>query len=332
MQYLDPNRVSADQYINGVLEGDLVMLARALSLIESSRIADTSLKLRVLEGILPKTGNALRVGITGAPGVGKSTFIEELGLMLVEKGYKLAILTIDPSSQRSRGSILGDKTRMDKLSKSDSAFIRPTAAGSSLGGVAQHTRESILLCEAAGYNVVFVETVGVGQSEIQVRNIVDYFLLLMISGAGDELQGLKKGVMEMADGLAITKVDGENIHKAKLTQTTFQNALQYLVPASSEWQPKVFTCSAFNKTGIEDIWDNVEQYFQQMKDNGYLEHQRQNQRLIWLDDCMRSEITRHFQQINKDEGSFERLKGQVQKGTILPNRAVVQIIEQLISK
>ncbi len=307
----------------------MVTLAKALSLMESSRSIDEPLKTTVLEGILHKTGNSFKIGITGAPGVGKSTFIEALGLMLAGKGYKLAVLTIDPSSRRSGGSILGDKTRMEKLANTPGTFIRPSASGNNLGGLALHTRESILLCEAAGYDIILVETVGVGQSEVQVRDLVDYCLLLLISGAGDELQGLKKGIVEMADGLVINKADGDNLQEAKLTQASFQNALHYLLPGQNQWQPKVFTCSSLLKVGLEDIWSNIELYRQQMQTSGYLDELRKEQRAIWMDDCIGLTIKRQLN-LNEHEDLIGQLKAQVKEGTLLPNKAAEVILEKLI--
>lgn len=329
MQYLEPNKITADQYVNGVLDGNLVLLAKALSLMESSRPVDVPLKMAVLEGILHKTGSSFKIGITGAPGVGKSTFIEALGLILAGKGYKLAVLTIDPSSKRSGGSILGDKTRMEKLASTPGTFIRPSASGSNLGGLALHTRESILLCEAAGYDIILVETVGVGQSEVQVRDLVDYCLLLLISGAGDELQGLKKGIVEVADGLAINKADGDNFQETKLTQAAFQNALHYLLPGQNRWQPKVFTCSSLQKTGLEDIWKDIELYRQQMQTSGYLDELREQQRLIWMDDCIGLAIKRRLN-LNEQEGLIKQLKEKVKDGTLLPDKAAEVVIEKLL--
>ena len=329
MQYLEPNKISADQYVQGVLEGDLVILAKALSLMESSRPVDEQLKVKVLERILPKTGNSFKIGITGAPGVGKSTFIEALGLMLSGKSYKLAVLTIDPSSRRSGGSILGDKTRMEKLANTPGTFIRPSASGNNLGGLALHTRESILLCEAAGYDIVLVETVGVGQSEVEVRDLVDYCLLLLISGAGDELQGLKKGIVELADGLAINKADGDNLQEARLTQTSFQNALHYLLPGQNQWQPKVFTCSSVLNTGVDDIWSDIELYRQQMQSSGYLDKMRKEQRAIWMDDCINQAIDRHLK-FNENNSLISQLKEQVEEGSLLPNKAAEVVLEKLL--
>jgi LAO/AO transport system kinase len=329
MQYFGENRISADQFVEGILSGDKVHLSKALSLVESSRDSDLSLKLSVLEGIFHKSGNAIRIGITGAPGVGKSTFIEALGSLLLSRGLKLAVLTIDPTSQRSHGSILGDKTRMAQLSKSENAFIRPSAAGRNLGGVAHHTRESILICEAAGFEVVIVETVGVGQSEIEVRKMVDFFLLLLIPGAGDELQGIKKGIVEIADCLAINKADGENLSKARQAQATYQNALHFLTPVNSKWEPKVFTCSALENQGLEQIWSNVESYLEQMKANGNLEQQRAQQRISWMEDCIRQAISRQLRLSEEQAGGFEQLKNEVEAGKILPNTAAELVMQKL---
>ena len=331
MQYLGENRISADQFVEGILSGDKVHISKALSLVESSRDSDLPLKLSVLEGIFHKSGNAVRIGITGAPGVGKSTFIESLGSLLLSRGLKLAVLTIDPTSQRSQGSILGDKTRMAQLSKSENAYIRPSAAGSNLGGVAHHTRESILICEAAGYQVVIVETVGVGQSEIEVRNMVDFFLLLLMPGGGDELQGIKKGIVEMADCLVINKADGENLTKARQAQAVYQNALHFLTPVNSKWEPQVFTCSALEKQGLEQIWSNVESYMEQMKANGLLEQQRAHQRLEWMGDCIKQAISRQLKLDGAQTGGFEQLKNEVEAGKVLPNRAAELVLQQLIS-
>jgi len=319
-----------EYYLNGVLSGDRVYLSKALSLAESTLEADLELKHAVLEGILPQTGKAIRLGITGAPGVGKSTFIEMLGLLLLEKGYKPAVLTVDPTSSRSQGSILGDKTRMEQLSKSNEAFIRPSAAGKSVGGVAHHTRESILLCEAAGFDVVIVETVGVGQSETEVRNMVDFFLLILIAGAGDELQGIKKGIIEMADSLVINKADGENRQKALQAQSIYQNALHYLNPVNSQWLPRVFTCSARNNQGIDLIWQNVESFVELMKSSGYLEQQRQQQRLMWLEDCIQRAINRYLKLEDNKARGIEDLQEQIKQGTLLPNKAAELIVQQLI--
>ncbi len=329
MQYLGKNRLSADEYVEGLLAGDIVILSKALSLIESHLDEDQVLGLEVLKRIFPKTGQSLRVGITGVPGVGKSTFIEVLGLYLVDKDHKVAVLTVDPSSQRTRGSILGDKTRMEQLSKSTSAFIRPSAAGTSLGGVAHHTRESILLCEAAGYDVVLVETVGVGQSETLVKNMVDFFLLLMIAGAGDELQGIKKGIIEMADGLAITKADGQNLKPAMQARTIYENALHLLTPANNLWQPPILTCSAEKNEGIDKIWASIESFCSLMNENGYLAVQRREQQLKWMQECIRLSIDRHLEQKHHNSAKIDQLRKEVEEGKLLPPQAAKVILSEL---
>ena len=272
------SKLTLQQYTDGISQGNRVVLGQAITLIESSLPDDQFVAAQLLESILNKTGNAIRVGITGVPGVGKSTLIESLGNHIIASGKKVAVLTIDPSSQLTRGSILGDKTRMEDLSKNPMAFIRPSASGTVLGGVANKTREVMLLCEAAGYEVIIIETVGVGQSEVEVKNMTDFFLLLMLAGAGDELQGIKKGIMEMADGLAITKADGDNIKQATAAQAEYQYALHlYPMPASG-WSPKVLICSAMNNTGIDDIWKMILEYHQHTLASGYfnLNRQRQN--------------------------------------------------------
>jgi LAO/AO transport system kinase len=330
MQYLGENRLSAGKYIEGLLASDTVILSKALSLIESRLSTDRALSLQVLEGILPNTGQSMRVGITGVPGVGKSTFIESIGLYLVVKGHKVAVLTVDPSSQRTKGSILGDKTRMEQLSKSSNAFIRPSAAGKSVGGVAHHTRESILLCEAAGYDVVLVETVGVGQTETLVRDMVDFFLLLMMAGAGDELQGIKKGIIEMADALAITKADGENLKQTKQAQAIYENALHLLTPANSLWVPPVLTCSAKNNKGIDEIWTSIESYSDLMNTSGYLEMQRREQRLKWMQECIRLSIDIHLEQKQDNSSKIDHLSQAVKEGKLLPQKAAAVILEELL--
>ena len=247
-------KLTLEQYTNGIVQGNRVVLGQAITLIESSLADDQILAGQLLEAILNKTGNAIRIGITGVPGVGKSTLIEALGNHIITLGKKIAVLTVDPSSQLTKGSILGDKTRMEDLSKNPMAFIRPSASGSVLGGVANKTREVMLLCEASGYDVIIIETVGVGQSEVEVKSMTDFFLLLMLAGAGDELQGIKKGIMEMADGLAITKADGDNIQQATAAQSEYQHALHLYPTPASGWNPNVLTCSALTGTGIDEIW------------------------------------------------------------------------------
>lgn len=270
--------------------GSRVVLGQAITLVESTLKADEEIASQLLDKILPHAGDSLRIGITGVPGVGKSTFIETFGEHLTKNDKKLAILTIDPSSQLTRGSILGDKTRMDSLSKNAKAFIRPTAAGYVLGGVANRTREAMLLCEACGFNVIIVETVGTGQSETRVKNMVDFFLLLLLAGAGDELQGIKKGIMEMADGVVVTKADGENIAQAKLAATEYQQALHLLQESANGWFPKVLTCSAIENVGIPAIWDTILTFENRMKANGYWQENRKQQKMAWLEEAFQHKL------------------------------------------
>jgi LAO/AO transport system kinase len=295
---LNNSRLSVEQYKNGILSGDRVVLAKAITLVESALAADQSVASHLLDEVISHTGNSIRIGITGIPGVGKSTFIEALGKKLTSEGKKIAVLTIDPSSQLTRGSILGDKTRMEELAKNPNAFIRPTASGNILGGVGGRTREAMLLCEAAGYQIIIIETVGVGQSEVAVRNMVDFFLLLMLAGAGDELQGIKKGIMEMADGLVITKADGDNIKRATEAQFDYQHAL-HLYPAKIlGWSTKVLTSSAYNGSGIGEVWKMIEKYRDHALTTGYFEDNRQRQNIAWFRE--------HFEQLLKSDYSSHK--------------------------
>jgi LAO/AO transport system kinase len=265
-----------------VLRGDRIVLSQAITLVESRRDDDQLLAESLLEKIIHKAGGAYRIGITGSPGVGKSTFIEVVGKHITSQQKKLAVLTVDPSSQVTGGSILGDKTRMEELSKNPHAFIRPTPAASTLGGVASKTRETILLCEAAGYDVIIVETVGVGQSEVAVKGMVDFFLLLMLPGAGDELQGIKKGIVEIADALVITKADGDNLKLAKKAVANYQQALQLLAASSSGWEVPVLTASALLGTGVVEVWDMIERFRHETTVSGYLEKNRTTQNITWF--------------------------------------------------
>jgi len=276
------NRLTPEQYVEGILKGDRVVLSKAITLVESKLYSDNELAEAVLGELLPHTGNSFRIGITGVPGVGKSSFIESFGKYLTSLNKKIAVLTIDPSSQKSKGSILGDKTRMEELANDPLAYVRPSASGETLGGVNSRTRETILMCEAAGYEIIIVETVGVGQSETMVKGMVDFFLLLMLSGAGDELQGIKKGIMEMADGIAINKADGDNIKKSEMAKREYQNALHMFPPSESGWYPKVLTCSALNNTGIQEIWSLITEFEKLMKEKGYFHSNRQQQNIHWM--------------------------------------------------
>ena len=275
-------RFKAEQYIDGIVRGDRVMLAKAITVIESTRAEDRVLAGTIVSGIMPRTGGAIRIGITGVPGVGKSSFIEVLGTHIINTGKRIAVLTIDPSSQRTAGSILGDKTRMEELSRNPGAFIRPSASGSTLGGVAGKTREAMLLCEAAGYDVIIIETVGVGQSEVAVKNMVDFFLLLMLAGAGDELQGIKKGIMEMADAVVITKADGDNVTHAHHAMAEYQQALHLFPATPSGWTPQVLSASAHTQTGIDQVWQTVLTFNRHITDNGFITTNRSQQNISWM--------------------------------------------------
>lgn len=289
-------RYSADEFVEAILKGDISMLSQAVTLVESSLPEHQQIAQEVIEKCLPHAGKSVRLGITGVPGAGKSTFIEALGMHLIRGGHKLAVLAIDPSSERSKGSILGDKTRMEELSVAKNAFIRPSPSSGSLGGVARKTRESIILCEAAGFDTVFVETVGVGQSETSVHSMVDFFLLIQLAGAGDELQGIKRGIMEMADGIAINKCDGSNTDKAKVARTQYQNALHLFPAPESGWTPEAITCSSVELNGIPEVWDMVERYIEFVKTNRYFETKRISQSKYWMYETINEQLKSHFYQ------------------------------------
>ena len=280
--------------IAGVRSGDRASLAQAITLVESRAAKHRAPARELMQAILPQTGGALRVGMTGTPGAGKSTFIEALGMMLCERGKKVAVLAVDPSSSRTGGSILGDKTRMEDLSRHENAFIRPSPSGASLGGVAARTREALLLCEAAGYDVILVETVGVGQSETAVRTMTDFFLLLQIAGAGDELQGIKKGVIELADAIVVNKADGDNKLRAKLAKVEYTKVLHFLHPFTPGWQPKALTCSALKSEGIEKVWELIEGFRDQLTESGVFAARRSEQNVDWFDSLLQSIVMDRF--------------------------------------
>ncbi|MDY3858619.1 MAG: methylmalonyl Co-A mutase-associated GTPase MeaB [Muribaculaceae bacterium] len=296
--YLKPRKrrslPTAGELVEGVLKGDINALARGVTLVESIAPAHQQLAREVIEKCLPYSGKSRRIGITGVPGAGKSTSIDVFGLHVLRDGGKLAVLAIDPSSERSNGSILGDKTRMEKLSQHPDAFIRPSPSAGSLGGVARKTRETIILCEAAGYNNIFVETVGVGQSETAVHSMVDFFLLIQIAGAGDELQGIKRGIMEMADGIVINKADGDNVERAKLAQAQYRAALHLFPTPPSGWTPEVLTYSGYYELGIKEIWDMIDRYFAFVEQNGYFDERRRQQARYWMYETIDSELRRRF--------------------------------------
>ena len=285
---------SASELVEGILKGDTTTLARAVTLVESLQPAHQSVAQEVIERCLPYSGRSRRIGFTGVPGAGKSTSIDAFGMHAINSGSRLAVLAIDPSSERTKGSILGDKTRMEKLSVQDKAFIRPSPSAGSLGGVARKTRETIVLCEAAGFDTIFVETVGVGQSETAVHSMVDFFLLIQIAGAGDELQGIKRGIMEMADGIAINKADGDNIDRARLAQAQYRNALHLFPPTASGWTPEVLCYSGYYELGIDEVWAMIDRYFDFVKENGYFEVRRREQARYWMYETINEQLRNHF--------------------------------------
>ena len=285
---------TASELVEGIVKGDTTQLARAVTLVESLVPAHQAVAQEVIEKCLPHSGRSRRIGITGVPGAGKSTSIDSFGMHVIGQGHRLAVLAIDPSSERTKGSILGDKTRMEKLSVQDAAFIRPSPSAGSLGGVARKTRETIVLCEAAGYDTIFVETVGVGQSETAVHSMVDFFLLIQLAGTGDELQGIKRGIMEMADGIVINKADGDNIQRAQLAQAQFRSALHLFPAPPSGWTPKVLTYSGYYELGIDEVWQMIDEYFEFVRNNGYFETRRRQQSRYWMYETIDEQLRRHF--------------------------------------
>lgn len=313
--------LSVDEFLEGILSGNRTILSRAITLIESRNPAHFDKAQAIIEKSLPYSGNSLRIGITGVPGVGKSTFIESFGKYVTYLGNKLAVLAIDPSSERSKGSILGDKTRMEELSVDPDAYIRPSASGQTLGGVARKTRESIILCEAAGFNVIIVETVGVGQSETVVKTMVDFFLLLMLSGAGDELQGIKRGIMEMADAIIINKADGDNIRKSELAKSQYQSAIRMFPPQENGWEIPVSTCSALEKRDIDKIWESIHAFENLTKKSGYFYTQRSNQLITIFTDWIEDRLKTNFYSTSGVKMKMEELKDRIRKGEITPYKA-----------
>lgn len=295
-RFLKKNRklLPVQDYVDGILRGNITLLSKAVTLVESANAKHQKLAQEIITQCLPHSGKSIRIGITGVPGVGKSTFIEVLGSYITSKGGKLAVLAIDPSSERTKGSILGDKTRMEDLSGDKNAYIRPSPSAGSLGGVARKTREIIILCEAAGFDHVFIETVGVGQSETAVHSMTDFFLLLMLAGAGDELQGIKRGIMEMADVIAINKADGNNADKAQMARVQYQNAIHLFPEKDSNWIANVLTCSAIKKNGIEDIWIQIEKYKALTLENGYFFRKRNEQSIYWMHETIEEQLKRNF--------------------------------------
>lgn len=324
--YRPRKRLDAKEYVKGVLKGDRVLLSRAITIVESNLASDKILAKEIIQSILPSSGKSTRIGITGVPGVGKSTFIESFGKHLISQGHKVAILSIDPSSQRSKGSILGDKTRMEDLANMEEAYIRPSASGDTLGGVANKTGETMLLCEAAGYDVILIETVGVGQSETAVHGMTDFFLLLMLSGAGDELQGIKKGIMEMADMLVINKADGDNVKKSQLARRQYENALHIFPQSESGWTPVVTTASALKNIGIAEVWDKVQEYKNLVTENGYFKSNRKEQQIQWMYNNIHEELKNLFYSSDQVKRSLIKLEKDIIQSKVSPVKAAEMII------
>jgi LAO/AO transport system kinase len=320
-------RLSVEHYVAGILNGNRAVMGRALSVIESNLPSDEVLAERILDGVLSYTGKSRRIGITGVPGSGKSTFIDALGMYILDElGEKVAVLSVDPSSPLSGGSILGDKTRMERLSGEPNAFIRPSPSRGCLGGVARRTRECMLICEAAGYQNVLIETVGVGQSEIEVSSMTDFFLLLMIPGAGDELQGIKRGIIEMVDGMVINKADGENLRAANRARGQYESALRMFAPNREGWAAKVLTCSALENRGIREVWQMILNHLAQQEAGGYLQRRRQAHAMSWMRELILSGLQEVFQNAPAVQERLARLEHSVLEGTTSPFRAARELL------
>ncbi len=325
-------RLMLREYEEGILKGDRFILSRAITVVESKLEADQILGEELIQNLLPHTGRSVRLGITGVPGAGKSTFIEAFGKSLTAMHKKVAVLAIDPSSKLTQGSILGDKTRMEDLSRDKHAFIRPSSSAHALGGVGDKTREAILLCEAAGFDMVLVETIGVGQSEVSVRGMVDFFLLLLLGGAGDELQGLKKGIMEMADGLVITKADGDHLSKALRAQADYQNALHFLPQATSGWSPQVLAASALEKKGLKEVWQMVVDFVTFTKANGHFENQRKAQNLEWFHSALELNLKSEMLKSHLLHGQMLALEQKIIDGQVSPGIASRKLIKEFVKQ
>jgi len=319
-------------FVKNLLNGSITNLSQAITLVESSNIAKHNKAMQIIEACAKYANKSVRIGITGVPGVGKSTFIEVLGKYLTKLGKRVAVLAIDPSSSINKGSILGDKTRMGALVKDKMAFIRPSPTGKTLGGVTRSTRESILLCEAAGFDTIIIETVGVGQSEISVHQMVDFFLLLKLAGAGDELQGIKRGIIEMADAIVINKADGNNVNPAKAAKIEFSRALHLFPVKESRWTPKVLTCSAIKNQGIEAIWELISAYFKLTKSNGFFETNRKNQNKYWLQATIKRELLRQFESIPNIKKDFKAQLNDINNQKTTPFLAAQKLLKKLYEK
>ena len=321
-------KLSVEEYIQGITSGDIAILGRAITLVESTHPEHQELAGQIVERCLPLSGNAVRIGITGVPGVGKSSFIEKFGVYLSEVHQKrIAVLAVDPTSSISKGSILGDKTRMEQLSTRPGVFIRPSPSGTSLGGVTRRTRETIYLCEAAGYDTIIVETVGVGQSETAVHSMVDFFLLLMLSGAGDELQGIKRGIMEMADALFITKADGDNIPRAKQAAQEYRRAMHLFPPHPGGWTPQTGICSAQTGSGMEEVWKLIESYIALTQQNNYFFEKRKKQSVYWMDETIHEQLRNLFFRDERLKAAYEKYKDELVQGKITSYKAAAALMQ-----
>ena len=326
---LKPKRkmiMSEDDYVEGVTKGDRMTLSRAITLIESNSPRHFAKAQRVLQRLLPRTGKAMRIGITGVPGAGKSTMIEAFGNMLCDAGHRVAVLTVDPTSSVTKGSILGDKTRMGTLSRRPEAFIRPSPAGGTLGGVARKSRETMLMCEAAGYDVIIIETVGVGQSETTVRSMVDFFLLVVLTGAGDELQGIKKGIMELADAIVINKADGDNLTKAQVSRGQYERMIEYIRPATPGWPTHAYLCSALEKTGLKELWEVIQAFQKMTTESGVWQKRRDGQLLDWMHSMIDEHLHNLFFEDAVVTGRMPEIREAVLQGVVSPTQAVAELI------